>query len=92
MNCITELLPERALARAEELDVYFQRHGEPIGPLHGIPISVKEHVDMNGLEVNVGFVGWVGRVALEDAFLLKCLWEAGCVFYARTTQPQTLVR
>lgn len=40
-NCLTELLPSRALARAKELDDYFASHGRPIGPLHGLPISVK---------------------------------------------------
>lgn len=57
----------------------------------GIPISVKEHVGMAGLDLNVGFVSWVGRVAKEDALILQILWKAGAVFYARTTQPQSLM-
>jgi amidase len=46
---------------------------------------------MKGLGVNVAFVGWVGRIAQDDAQLLKCLWDSGANFFARTTQPQTLV-
>ncbi|KAF7557023.1 hypothetical protein G7046_g6156 [Stylonectria norvegica] len=92
VNCITELLPKRAIQRASELDAYFLRHGKTVGPLHGIPISVKEHIDMKGLTVNVGFVGWAENVALDDGLLLRCLWKAGCVFYARTTEPQTLMQ
>ena len=42
-NCITELLPDRAIERAAQLDAYIQEHGKPMGPLHGLPISVKEH-------------------------------------------------
>jgi amidase len=91
VNCCTELLPERALERAAYLDDYLKQHGKPIGPLHGLPISVKEHVGMKGLDLNAGFVSWVGRKAPDDATLLKFLWKAGCVFYARTTQPQTLM-
>ncbi|KAI0596818.1 acetamidase [Biscogniauxia sp. FL1348] len=90
-NCITELLPERALKRAADLDAYFAANKKPVGPLHGVPISVKEHVGMAGCDLNVGFVGWVGNVAEEDAHILKCLRDAGAVFYVRTTQPQTLM-
>ncbi|KAI0012464.1 amidase [Xylariaceae sp. FL0662B] len=90
-NCITELLPKRALKRATELDSYLATHKKPVGPLHGVPISVKEHIGMKGRDLNAGFVAWVGRVAEEDALILQYLWDAGAVFYARTTQPQTLM-
>lgn len=91
VNCITELLPERAIARATELDDYLAKKGKPIGPLHGLPISVKEHIAMKGLHLNAGFVSWVGNVAPDDGLILKLLWNAGCIFYARTTEPQTLM-
>ena len=90
-NCITELLPERALSRAKFLDEYYADHKKPIGPLHGLPISVKEHIGMKDLGLNAGFISWYDHVAEEDAYILQILWNAGCVFYARTTQPQTLM-
>lgn len=90
-NCVTELLPDRALKRAQELDAYYTEHKKPIGPLHGLPISVKEHVAMQDLDLNAGFISWVGKVGADDALILKLLWCAGCVFYARTTEPQTLM-
>ncbi|KAM3084095.1 hypothetical protein ACMFMF_001451 [Clarireedia jacksonii] len=90
-NCITELLPERALSRAQFLDDYMKKHGMPFGPLHGIPISVKEHVGLKDLDHNAGFVAWVGRVSPEDAHIVQILVDAGAVIYARTTQPQTLM-
>ena len=46
---------------------------------------------MKGLSLNAGFVAWVDNQADEDAHTLKILWQAGCIFYARTTEPQTLV-
>lgn len=91
VNCITEVLPERALKRAAELDEYYATHGKPIGPLHGLPISVKEHIGMKGLDLNAGFISWVGKIASDDGLILKLLWNAGCVFHARTTEPQTLM-
>jgi Asp-tRNA(Asn)/Glu-tRNA(Gln) amidotransferase A subunit family amidase len=90
-NCVTELLPERALQRAAYLDAYLAEHGRPLGALHGVPISVKEHLGMEGCDLNGGFVAWVGRVSKEDAHLLQILWAAGAVFYVRTTQPQILM-
>jgi amidase len=43
-NCCHEFFPELALARAQYLDDYFTEHRKPIGPLHGLPISVKDQV------------------------------------------------
>ena len=90
-NCVTELLPERAKERSEFLDDYYEKHGKPIGPLHGLPISVKEHMGMKDLGLNAGFISWWDQKGEEDAYVLKIMWNAGCVFYARTTQPQTLM-
>jgi len=88
---VTELLPERALIRAAFLDEYLMTNGKPIGPLHGVPISVKEHMGMEACDLNAGFVAWVGRLSEEDSHILKILWGAGAVFYVRTTQPQSLM-
>ncbi|KAI9772592.1 MAG: hypothetical protein M1839_002444 [Geoglossum umbratile] len=90
-NCITELLVERALARARYLDDYYIQQGKPLGPLHGLPVSVKEHIGMEGLSLNAGYVAWWGKTGEEDARVLQILWRAGAVFHARTTQPQTLM-
>ena len=88
---MTELLPERALTRANFLDDYFTKHKKPIGPLHGLPISVKEHIGMEGLTLNAGYVSWFKKVAKEDAHILQILWRAGAVFHARTTEPQSMM-
>ena len=63
-----------------------------MGPLHGLPISVKEHIGMKGLNCNAGYVSWwEDEERSDDAVILKILCKAGCVFYARTTQPQLLM-
>ncbi|KAK4059846.1 hypothetical protein Purlil1_14321 [Purpureocillium lilacinum] len=90
-NCIYELLHGRALGRAQELDDYLANNGKPIGPLHGLPISVKEHISVSGCENTAGFVGWAGRRKDEDASIVKILLDAGAVLYARTTEPQGLM-
>ncbi|KAG9235564.1 glutamyl-tRNA amidotransferase subunit A [Amylocarpus encephaloides] len=89
-NCVYELLPERAIARAKELDEALAK-GEPVGPLHGLPISVKEHIGVEGRDCTAGFVGWVGNKSPYDANILKILLKAGAVLYVRTTEPQGLM-
>ncbi|EFR01577.1 acetamidase [Nannizzia gypsea CBS 118893] len=91
VNCVHELLPERALARAKELDEYFAKHKKPIGPLHGLPVSVKAHMGVKGCDTSSGFVAWTGRESPDDAELLKILIAAGAVEYVRTTEPQALL-
>ncbi|KAF3922522.1 Acetamidase [Orbilia brochopaga] len=91
-NCITELLPDLAIKRAESLDAHLLNTGTPIGPLHGLPISVKEHIGIKSHDLNAGFCAWVGTIAAADAAILKPLYDAGAVFYVRTTQPQTLMQ
>lgn len=46
---------------------------------------------MKGLDINAGFISWVGKVGEEDALVLQTLWNAGAIFYARTTEPQSLM-
>ena len=91
MNCDNELLPERALARAEKLDDYYALHKKPIGPLHGLPISVKSHIGRKGCGTNCGFIAWGGRTSPDDALILQILLAAGAVLYVQTTEPQGLV-
>ncbi|KAF2110166.1 amidase signature domain-containing protein [Lophiotrema nucula] len=91
VNCVTELLPTAAIERATFLDDYLKTNGKPIGPLHGLPISVKEHIEIEGLSCNAGFIAWNDRVPKANAHILDVLLAAGAVLYVRTTQPQTLM-
>lgn len=90
-NCLTELLPSLALDRAKELDAYFQKHRRPIGPLHGFPISLKEHLGLQGLRCTTGYVSHWDTVAKENAHIVQVLRDAGAVFHCRTTVPQTMM-
>ena len=42
LNCALEFFPEIALARARELDAHYEKTGKTVGPLHGLPISLKD--------------------------------------------------
>jgi amidase len=42
LNCVLEFFPDIALARARELDSHYAKTGKTVGPLHGLPISLKD--------------------------------------------------
>ncbi|PYI24290.1 amidase [Aspergillus violaceofuscus CBS 115571] len=91
LNFATEFLADKAISRARELDRHFKETGNLVGPLHGVPISVKEHIGIKDLTCNGGYVAWVNDIATEDALLLQYLEKAGAVFHVRTNQPQSLM-
>jgi hypothetical protein len=39
------------------LDEYYVKHGKPIGPLHGLPVSLKDQFHVKGVETTMGYVG-----------------------------------
>ncbi|KAL4869380.1 hypothetical protein BDV12DRAFT_196430 [Aspergillus spectabilis] len=91
VNFATEFMAEKAISRAKELDKHYKETGILVGPLHGVPISVKEHIGIEGLTLNSGYAAWVDDIATEDALLLQCLEKAGAIFHVRTNQPQSLM-
>ncbi|KAL2862797.1 amidase signature domain-containing protein [Aspergillus lucknowensis] len=91
VNFVTEFMVEEALDRAAELDDYFKATGKLVGPLHGVPISVKEHVGLKNRICHASYVAWTDHIPKEDALLVRLLRNAGGVFIARTNQPQSIM-
>ncbi|KAI0695526.1 general amidase [Cytidiella melzeri] len=91
VNCLTEIFVERALARAAELDARLKATGAVVGPLHGLPISLKDQFRIKGLETTMGYVSWIGRYAEKDSVLVQILYDAGAVPFVQTNVPQTLM-
>ncbi|KAG1779422.1 general amidase [Suillus placidus] len=90
VNCLTEIFVDRALVRAAELDDYLKNTGKVVGPLHGLPISLKDLLCIEGLETTIGYVSWIGQYADKNAVLVDVLIECGAVPFVRTNVPQTL--
>jgi len=80
-----------AMQQARELDDYLETTGNFKGPLHGLPISVKEHIFLKGTPATSGLVAWKDNISKEDALIVKIFREAGAVFHVKTTNPQTLM-
>lgn len=95
-NFATEFLATSALTRADELDAHFARTGTLVGPLHGIPMSVKEQLALAGHINTSGFVSLIrssdnNPPVTEDAHLVRLFRAAGAVFHVRTNVPQSLM-
>jgi amidase len=91
-NCLTEVFFEEGLQRAQELDDYFAAHGVLAGPLHGVPISIKDHILVRGYDTSSGYAGWVGKTVADcDAMVITVLRQAGAILYLKTANPQTLL-
>lgn len=48
VNCLTEIFFDAALERARELDAHLAAGNPPVGPLHGLPVSLKENFKIKG--------------------------------------------
>lgn len=90
-NCLTELLPREALETAQKLDDYLKSTGKPVGPLHGLPVSVKEMVGFKGRTCHFSVSSKINNITPDNAIILKVLYKAGANPYCRTTGPQFLM-
>jgi Asp-tRNA(Asn)/Glu-tRNA(Gln) amidotransferase A subunit family amidase len=89
-NCITEPLFTSAIARAKQLDAYLSQEKRLIGPLHGLPISIKDSFDFAGVDTSIGVASLCFKPSKTNAPLVDLLMSLGCVIIAKTNVPQTL--
>jgi amidase len=83
VNAVIELNPD-ALAIADALDAERRTMG-PRGPLHGIPVLLKDNIDTaDRMATTAGSLALAGSIALEDAFVARRLREAGAVILGKT--------
>lgn len=90
-NCLTEIFFDDAIARAKELDAYLQKTGKPMGPLHGLPISLKDGFKVRGYDSSVGVAGLCFKPAGTNSALVDLLLSLGAVLYCKTNVPLTMM-
>ncbi|KAH8427786.1 putative general amidase GmdA [Aspergillus melleus] len=100
VSCLHEVFFDAALDDAKRVDDYFATHGKPIGPLHGLPVSLKDQFHVKGVETTMGYVGWIGtfqgekndpRSQVFESELVRELRSLGAVLYCKTSVPATLM-
>lgn len=87
LNAVVTDLSDSALARARQLDETFARSG-PVGPLHGVPVTIKINSDQQGQASSNGVPAYAGLIAPEDAPPARLLQEAGAIVIGRTNAPE----
>ena len=90
-NAFVSMNP-KALDEARELDRELARSG-PRGPLHGVPIVVKDNIDIGGLVTTAGFAGFskatggIDMIPAQDAEVVARLRRAGAIILGKTNMP-----
>ena len=89
LNAIIWIDAERARERARAADRALD-HGETWGPLHGLPMTIKESFDLAGAPTTWGIPEMRGRIARQDAVATERLLKAGAVIFGKTNVPLLL--
>ncbi|KAF2713647.1 amidase signature enzyme [Pleomassaria siparia CBS 279.74] len=90
LSCLTETYFPEAQERARFLDKE-RSEGRIVGPLHGLPISVKDGFQILGSQATLGYVSFLDRVSDSNTPLVEILLKLGAVLYVKTNIPQTLM-
>ncbi|HLN03702.1 MAG TPA: amidase [Bryobacteraceae bacterium] len=83
LNAYITVTAEAALAQARELEAELQ-HGRWRGPLHGIPVSLKDNIDTAGIRTTAASELFKDRVPTEDAEVVRRLKNAGAILLGKT--------
>lgn len=90
-NCLSEIFFGEAVSIARSLDEHLQNTGRLVGPLHGLPISLKDNFNVIGKDSTVGFASLVGQPATYNATLVELLEQLGAVRYCKTNVPTAMM-
>jgi amidase len=84
INSIITVNP-KALEEADAIDARYKASGKFIGPLHGIPVVLKDNLDAIGMPMTNGFQGWKNYYPTSDAPLVAKIKAAGGVIIAKAS-------
>ena len=88
LNAITDLQAGRARGQARRAEQQIMA-GEPTGPLHGVPLTIKSSIEVKGFRCECGTRLRQGIVAERDATLVTSLKEAGAIILGTTNTPNS---
>ena len=87
LNAIVTLDLEGARAAAREADAAVAR-GDDLGPLHGLPVTIKDAIETAGMRSTGGAVELRDNVPERDAPVVRALREAGAIIFGKTNVPR----
>ncbi|HET6339148.1 MAG TPA: amidase [Polyangiales bacterium] len=86
LNAVVTLDPERARAEAQRADELLAS-GVAVGPLHGVPMTVKDAYEVSGFRTTAGAKRWTDHVPAADALAIRRLRDAGVIIVGKTNTP-----
>ena len=87
LNCFITLCGDEAMTQARAAERRMMA-GEPLGLLHGIPVTVKDIVNTEGVETTFGAVPYKDNVPTENAVAVARLRSQGAILIGKTTTPE----
>ncbi|CAG8083010.1 unnamed protein product [Penicillium olsonii] len=90
-TCCTEIFFEEAFTSAQELDNHLATTGKTVGPLHGLPVSIKDLFSVQGVDTSIGWVGLTNNPEKADKSVARTLRRLGAVLYVKTNLPQSMM-
>jgi len=91
LNAITRVLGDEARAAAKAADAALAS-GEPLGPLHGVPLTVKQNIDLAGCASDHGVPAFAEAISPVDAPVVERMKAAGAIPIGRTNCPDMALR
>ena len=86
VNAIVTLVADQAIAAAARADE-MQARGEPLGPLHGLPVAHKDLIETAGIRTTFGSLIYKDNVPTEDNILVTRMRQAGAIHVGKTNTP-----
>ena len=87
INACAFVLTDRAKSDAQRAD-RARAKGHPLGPLHGVPVAIKDHIFVAGVPATMGTESMRNFVPTEDAAVVARLCSAGAIVVAKTTSSE----
>ena len=88
LNAYVTVVAEAALASARRATAALRRRGARLGPLHGVPVSIKDNTPTNGIRTTFGSKIYEHHVPDEDGLIVERLRGAGAIVLGKTNTPE----
>lgn len=88
---MTEVLFKEGLERAKALDDHLEKTGTIVGPLHGLPFSLKDNFMTPPYPSSIGMAAWANVPTEKESLVVTMLRDLGAVFYVKTNVPTSMM-
>lgn len=90
VNCLSEIMFEQALSSAKKLD---ENRPQVLPPLYGIPISLKDQCNIEGIDTTMGYLGraFKPKTRNEESYIVQLLRDQGAILYVKTAVPSSMM-